>query len=121
MPSNRDVLAQLSKAELLTVVDRFELSVADRRVRDGLIEALGSSKKVTLAEMLAESRARLVGTTTNAAPASEANGSLKPKVNGSATPRPSSRSGSTGCLRRQERYKFGVKYVSVRDTEGHHR
>jgi type I restriction enzyme M protein len=60
MPSKRDVLAQLSKSELVAVVDRFELSVPDRRARDGLIDAVASSKKATLSGILPElSRDRL--------------------------------------------------------------
>lgn len=39
MPSKRDVLALLTRDELLAVVDRFELPVADRRVKHQLIEA----------------------------------------------------------------------------------
>ena len=107
MPSKRDVLAQLSRDELLAVVDRFELSAPDRRVRDGLMEVVASSKKATLAEILPElSRdrlkelcsalglddggrektlliERLLATTTNGAPGSTTNGSAKPKTNGS--------------------------------------
>lgn len=31
-------------------VDRFELTVPDRRVQDGLVEVLAASKKATLAD-----------------------------------------------------------------------
>jgi len=62
MPSKRDVLSALTRKELLAIADRFELSVADRRVKDLLIEAVASSKKATLAEALADcSRDRLKG------------------------------------------------------------
>ena len=54
MPSKRDVLAHLTRDELLAVADRFELPVADRRARDGLVEAVASSKKATLNELLPE-------------------------------------------------------------------
>jgi type I restriction enzyme M protein len=60
MPQKRDVLQVLSRDELLMIVDRFELSVADRRTKDGLIEALAASKKATLVEVLPDlSRDRL--------------------------------------------------------------
>ena len=60
MPSKRDVLAQLSREELVSVVERFELEVADRRKKDDLLEAVASSKKATLAEVLPDlSRERL--------------------------------------------------------------
>src|SRR5262245_35323555 len=60
MPHKRDVLQILTRDELLAVVDRFELSVADRRAKDGLIEAVAASKKATLLEVLPElSRDRL--------------------------------------------------------------
>jgi hypothetical protein len=52
MPTKRDVLALLTRDELVAVVDRFELQVPDRRVRDGLIEAVAASKKATWAELL---------------------------------------------------------------------
>jgi type I restriction enzyme M protein len=52
MPSKRDVLAQLSREELIVVVERFELEVADRRKKDDLLEAVASSKKATLADFL---------------------------------------------------------------------
>lgn len=60
MPSKRDVLAHLTRAELLEAADRFELTVGDRRVRDQLVDAVASSKKAVLAEFLAPlSRDRL--------------------------------------------------------------
>ena len=52
MPSKRDVLAQLSRDELLAVAERFELTVADRRVKDQLVEAAAASKKAGLADIL---------------------------------------------------------------------
>jgi type I restriction enzyme M protein len=54
MSSKRDVLAQLSREELLSVALRFELEVADRRKKDDLLEAVAASKKSTLAEILPE-------------------------------------------------------------------
>lgn len=60
MPSKRDVLGQLSRDELLAAIDHFGLAVQDRRVRDGLLDVVTSSKKATLAEVLpALSRERL--------------------------------------------------------------
>jgi hypothetical protein len=43
MPSKRDVLALLTRDELLSVVDRFELAPPDRRAKDGLIDTVASS------------------------------------------------------------------------------
>lgn len=60
MPQKREVLQLLSRDELVAAVDRFELSVTDRRAKDGLIEAVAASKKATLVEVLPElSRDRL--------------------------------------------------------------
>ena len=60
MPSKRDVLAHLTRAELLEAADLFELTVGDRRVRDQVVDAVASSKKAGLAEVLAPlSRERL--------------------------------------------------------------
>ncbi len=60
MPSKRQVLDQLKRDELIAAVARFELPVADRRRRDLLIEALASSRKATLTEVLGDfKRARL--------------------------------------------------------------
>lgn len=52
MSLKRDVLARLSRDELVAIADRFELSVKDRRGRDHLIDAVSSSKRATLAELL---------------------------------------------------------------------
>jgi type I restriction enzyme M protein len=60
MPSKRDVLALLTRDELLATADRFELEVADRRVRDQIFEAVASSKRAGLSDALASlSRDRL--------------------------------------------------------------
>ncbi len=60
MPSKRDVVAHLTRDELLAAADEFELTVGDRRVRDQLIEAVASSRKAGLADVLAPlSRDRL--------------------------------------------------------------
>src|SRR5262245_26254959 len=60
MATKRDVLQLLSRDELLSVVDRFDVSVPDRRAKEGIIEAVAFSKKATLAEILPElSRDRL--------------------------------------------------------------
>jgi hypothetical protein len=50
MPQKRDVLAILTRDELLTVVDGFELAPPDRRAKDGLVETIAASKKATLPE-----------------------------------------------------------------------
>src|SRR5947209_20038517 len=60
MPSKRDVLAYLTRDELLAAADRVELEVADRRVKDQLVDAVASSKRAGLADLLGElSRDRL--------------------------------------------------------------
>jgi len=53
MPTKRDVLAHLSRDELLAIVDRFELALPDRRAKEKIIEAVASSHKATLPEILA--------------------------------------------------------------------
>src|SRR5258708_2505359 len=59
MPPKRGALSLVSSDELVEVLDRFGLS-ADRRAKDGLVEAIAASKKATLAEVLPElSRDRL--------------------------------------------------------------
>jgi hypothetical protein len=60
MPQKRDVLQLFTRDELVAVVDRFDLSASDRRSKDALIDAVASSKKATLTEILPElSRDRL--------------------------------------------------------------
>lgn len=52
--TKRQILEQLKRDELIAAVERFELSVSDRRVRSLLIEALGSSRKARIAGILGE-------------------------------------------------------------------
>jgi hypothetical protein len=52
MPSKRDVLDQLKRDELLDALDQAGLEVRDRRVRGELVEALASSRKAPLADIL---------------------------------------------------------------------
>ncbi len=52
MPTKRAVLDHFKRDELIEVVDRFGLAVPDRRSKAGLIEAVASSRKATLAEIL---------------------------------------------------------------------
>ena len=52
MPRKRDLLQLLSRDELATIVDRFDLPAADRRSKEALMDAVASSKKATLGEML---------------------------------------------------------------------
>lgn len=60
MPTKRQVLETLNRNELLAVVERHQLEVADRRVRDQLLDAITASRKVALADALAPlSRDRL--------------------------------------------------------------
>lgn len=60
MPTKRQVLEKLNRNELLALADLHELAVEDRRVRDQLVAAAAGSRKVVLADALAEfSRDRL--------------------------------------------------------------
>ncbi len=60
MPSKRQLTATLSRSELLALADSHELEIEDRRVRDQLVDAIAGSRKVVLADALAEfSRDRL--------------------------------------------------------------
>jgi hypothetical protein len=62
MPSKRDILGQLSRDELASVVDQYELSPAGRRKKDDLLEAVATSRKAKLEEILSEyTRDRLKG------------------------------------------------------------
>jgi hypothetical protein len=54
MPSKRQVLGLLTRPELQDIADRYQLDVADRRVRDDLIEAAAAGRKVSLGEVLAD-------------------------------------------------------------------
>jgi type I restriction enzyme M protein len=60
MSAKREVLAELKRDELLNAVDQAGLEVRDRRIREGLVDALAASRKVSLAEILGRlSRTRL--------------------------------------------------------------
>ncbi len=60
MTTKREILELLTRDELLAAVDRFALSIPDRRAKAGIVEALASSKKATLPEVLTDlSRDRL--------------------------------------------------------------
>lgn len=60
MTTKREILELLTRDELLAAVDRFALSIPDRRAKAGIVEGLASSKKATLPEVLADlSRDRL--------------------------------------------------------------
>lgn len=52
MPTKRAVLAELTRAELGTNVDRYDLEVPDRRVKARLIDALVRSRQAPLDEIL---------------------------------------------------------------------
>lgn len=60
MPSKRSVLEHLTRDELISIVDAFEIHVDDRRGKQGLVVAVSGSKKATLATILPDfSRDRL--------------------------------------------------------------
>lgn len=52
MPTKREFLEQLKRAELVAAVDRFGITVSDRRVRDLLIDALASSQQAPTDDIL---------------------------------------------------------------------
>jgi hypothetical protein len=54
MRSKREVLGHLKRDELLVAVDRYDLEVQDRRVREGLVAALTGSRRAGLAEILGD-------------------------------------------------------------------
>lgn len=49
----RQVLEALTRPELQAAVEQFDLEVADRRVKDQLVDALVVSRKFTLTDLLA--------------------------------------------------------------------
>ena len=53
MASKRVLLEHLSRDELLAAVDPFGVEVPDRRAKDGIVGALVASRKVNLAQALA--------------------------------------------------------------------
>lgn len=52
MSSKREILGVLTRPELQDLSDRFEVQVADRRVRDQLIDALASSRRAAVGDLL---------------------------------------------------------------------
>jgi len=54
MASKRALLELLSRDELLAAVDLFGVEVPDRRAKDGIVDALVASRKVSLAQVLAD-------------------------------------------------------------------
>jgi len=54
MASKRALLGLLSRDELLTAVDLFGVEVPNRRAKDGIVDALVASRKVSLAQALAD-------------------------------------------------------------------
>jgi len=53
MPTKREVLAVLGRDDLLACLNHYSLEVRDRRVKDELVDALASSRKARLDELLA--------------------------------------------------------------------
>jgi type I restriction enzyme M protein len=54
MVSKRALLELLSRDELLATVDLFGVDVPDRRAKDGIVDALVASRKLSLAQALAD-------------------------------------------------------------------
>ena len=52
MPTKRAILAELTRDELRTNVDYYELEVEDRRVKTQLVAALSRSREAPLNEIL---------------------------------------------------------------------
>ena len=52
MPPKRRVLESLTRQELQEAVDRYDLQVADRRVKDQLVDALAASRRAALPQVL---------------------------------------------------------------------
>jgi type I restriction enzyme M protein len=50
MATKRDVLAHLTRDELLAVVDRFTLAVPDRRAKEGLVGGRAERPPATIDE-----------------------------------------------------------------------
>jgi type I restriction enzyme M protein len=60
VPNKREVLQLLTRDKLLAIIDGFELAVPDRRLKEGWVETIATSKRATLADILpALSRDRL--------------------------------------------------------------
>lgn len=60
MPSKRDVLNYFMRSELQELATRFDLEVADRRSKEGFVDAVAGSRMVQLAAVLGDmSRDRL--------------------------------------------------------------
>jgi superfamily II DNA or RNA helicase len=52
MPTKRQVLDLLSRHELLTYLDKYELVVPDRRLKDAIVETLAAAHRVQLDQLL---------------------------------------------------------------------
>jgi hypothetical protein len=52
MPAKREVLASLTRDELLDALDRCGVEVGDRRVKEGLVEALAASHRARRSDIL---------------------------------------------------------------------
>ena len=52
MPSKRDILQELTPTELRVLVDHYDLTVLDRRVKAQLVETLATSRKCRLPDAL---------------------------------------------------------------------
>ena len=56
MPTKRAILSELSTDDLRTYVDYYELEVADRRMKAGLIDALVGCEEASIEEILGDGR-----------------------------------------------------------------
>ena len=52
MPTKRQLLTQLNRVELTGALDGLEMEIADRRSRDKQIEALATSKRARIHDIL---------------------------------------------------------------------
>jgi type I restriction enzyme M protein len=87
MRSKREVLEHIKRDELLAAVDRFELTVEDRRLRSELVDALGRSRRAELRTILEDlprarlkEKARLIARLTDAPSAAPRKATASPAV-----------------------------------------
>jgi len=52
MPTKRAVLEQLPRDELLALADSYDLTLPDRRAKQGIVDALAAARKLSLVEIL---------------------------------------------------------------------
>ncbi len=56
MPTKRTILETLKNVELVELVDQFEIEVADRRIKNELVDAITKSRRATIDIIFSELR-----------------------------------------------------------------